>query len=384
MMRLKYLMTCAAVGLPFGASACAAQTAPTPLSTPAIAGPLHAATPTTFDAGPLGKLELNGAISGLGLWQGNPVPGDESTHAALSNGQVFVQRTEGWWQFYLQAGAYDIPVLGTQFFATDKTLTAFYGPVPVAYVKLVPAKNTAVLIGALPTLMGAESIFTFQNMNITRGLLWNQENTVNRGIQVNQTMGKFSASLSWNDGFYSNRYSWLSGALTYASGPHALTFSGMGNLGQTTFQTTATPVQNNSRMYALIYAYTQGKWIFQPYFQYSDVPTNAKAGIVKGASTVSGAVLIDRSFQHGISLAGRAEYLATTGSAAEQAVNLLYGPGSAAWSVTVTPTVQRGRFFIRGELSLVRARDYLPGCAFGASGADASQPRGVIEAGFLF
>ena len=98
--------------------------------------------------------------------------------------------------------------------------------------------------------MGAESTFTFQNMNIERGLLWNQENAVNRGIQVNQTFGKVTASLSWNDGYYSNRYSWLSGALTYASGPHSIVFSGMGNLGQTAFQTPATPVQNNSTMYA--------------------------------------------------------------------------------------------------------------------------------------
>ena len=95
------------------------------------------------------------------------------------------------------------------------------------------------LIGALPTIMGAESTFTFQNMNIERGLLWNQENAVNRGIQVNQAFGKVTGSLSWNDGYYSNRYFWLSGALTYVSGPHSIVFSGMGNLGQTPPQTPA-------------------------------------------------------------------------------------------------------------------------------------------------
>ena len=42
-------------------------------------------------------------------------------------------------------------------------------------------------------------------MNVERGLLWYQENLVNRGIQVNQSMGKFSASVSVNDGFYSDR-----------------------------------------------------------------------------------------------------------------------------------------------------------------------------------
>ncbi len=28
-------------------------------------------------------------------------------------------------------------------------------------------------------------------MNIERGLLWNQENAITRGMQINQTLGKF-------------------------------------------------------------------------------------------------------------------------------------------------------------------------------------------------
>ena len=52
--------------------------------------------------------------------------------AALSNGQVFIQKTDGWFQFYLQAGAYNIAALGAPFLATDKTMTKLYGPVPVA------------------------------------------------------------------------------------------------------------------------------------------------------------------------------------------------------------------------------------------------------------
>src|ERR1017187_9511188 len=209
------------------------STPPAELPTPSITGPLQELPPAIFDAGPFGKVAVNGFLSGMGLWQSNHIPGDDSTQAALSNGQVFLQRTDGWFQFHLQAGAYNIPVLGVSFLATDKTVTNLYGPLPVGFLKLAPGKNTSIMIGALPTLMGAESTFTFQNMNIERGLLWNQENAVTRGIQVNQTMGKFTASLSWNDGFYSNRYSWLSGALTYANGPHSLAFEGMDNLGQT-------------------------------------------------------------------------------------------------------------------------------------------------------
>ncbi|HLJ14070.1 MAG TPA: outer membrane beta-barrel protein [Bryobacteraceae bacterium] len=361
-----------------------ASSAPAALPTPAMTGPLAALPPATFDAGPLGKLSVNGILSGGGMWQGNHVPGDNPTQAALSNGEVFIQKTDGWFQFYLQAGAYNLPALATPFLATDKTMTDFFGPVPVAFVKLQAGKNTSFLIGSLPTLIGAEYTFTFENMNIERGLLWNQENAVNRGIQVNQTMGKFTASLTWNDGFYSNRYTWLWGSLTYANGPHSLAFIAGGNYRQTAFQNVATPVQNNSSIYNVIYTYTKGPWIIQPYFQYTDVPTNLKIGIVKGASTTGGAILVNRTFKHGFSLPVRWEYIASSGNAAQQAVNLMFGPGSAGTSVTLTPTFQYGGFFFRGDLSWVHASSYTPGYVFGPTGMNQNQPRAVAEIGFMF
>src|SRR5262249_39050 len=156
-----------------------------------------------------------------------------------------------------------------------------------------------------------------ENMNIERGLLWNQENAVNRGIQLTQAMGKFTASISWNDGYYSNRYSWLSGSLTYTKGPHSVSFIGMGNLGETAWQTLATPVQKKSSIYALIYTYTKGSWIVQPYYQYSNLPTNPAVGVVHGAVTNGGALLFSRTFMHGFSLSGRGEYIASSGSLAQ-------------------------------------------------------------------
>ena len=120
------------------------------------------------------------------------------------------------------------------------------------------------------------------------------------------------------------------GFLTYANGPHAWSFVAVGTYGQTAFQTYATPVQNNGSIYNVIYTYTKGSWIIQPYFQYTNVPTNAKIGIVKGASTTGGAILVSYAFKHGFSLPVRWEYISSSGSAAEQAVNLMYGPGSSA------------------------------------------------------
>ena len=122
----------------------------------------------------------------------------------------------------------------------------------------------------------------------------------------------------------------------------------------------------------------------QPYYQYSSVPTNPAVGVLHGATTNGGALLLSRTFQHGLSLSGRGEYIASSGNLAQNSVNLMYGPGSSAWSLTLTPTFQQARFFARGEVSFVRANGIKPGDAFGNSGTDQNQPRGVIEIGFLF
>jgi hypothetical protein len=398
MVRPKYVLTAsvAVLTLALGASAQqpptqstdqqASQPAPTtgPLPSPSVTGPLANLPPALFSAGPFGKISVNGILDGQGTWTGNYVPGDSSTQTALSNGQIFIQKTDGWFQFYIQAGAYNLPSLGVPFLATDQTMTNLYGPVPVGYVKLQAGKNTSFLAGALPTLIGAEYTFTFENMNIDRGLLWNQENAINRGVQVNQTMGKFTASLSWNDGFYSNRYSWVTGSLAYANGPHSLSFVAGGNAGQTAYQTFATPLQNNSRIYNIIYTYNKSGWILQPYWQYTDVPVNPKIGVTKATSTNGFAILASRSFSHGFSLPVRWEYIASSGSATDGSVNLMYGPGSSATSFTVTPTLQRGGFFVRGDLSYVHLSDIAPGAGFGQGGTKTSQPRAMIELGFMF
>lgn len=362
----------------------AAPAAPAPLPAPTFTGPLSNVPPAVFDAGPFGKISVNGVVSGVGTVQNNPVAGDNNRHADLSNGQIFIQKTDGWFQFYIQAGAYSIPDLGLPYINTNNTLPNFFGPVPQAYIKLQAGKNTSFEIGALPTLIGAEYTYSFENMNIERGIVWNQENAVNRGIQVNQTMGKFTASVSWNDGYYSDRYSWLWGSLAYANGHHALSFVAGGNMSQTAFQNLATPVQNNGSIYNVIYTYTKGPWIVTPYFQYNKVPTNAKIGVVKGASTKGGAILVSYAMKHGFSLPVRWEYIGSSGSATDNSVNLMYGPGSKATSFTVTPTFQQGGFFARGDLAWVHVSNFAPGFVFGPMGMNNNQFRAAGEIGFVF
>ena len=116
--------------------------APAPLSTFVLTGPLQWLPPATFDAGPLGKLSVNGILTGFSVFQNNHVPGDDSAQATLSNGQIFIQKADGKYQWFVQAGVYTMPTLGVPFLDAQDTVNNFYGPVPVAYFKLPVGKTT--------------------------------------------------------------------------------------------------------------------------------------------------------------------------------------------------------------------------------------------------
>ncbi len=364
-----------------------ADTAAAPLAMPAMIGPLSTASPTTFDAGPFGKLQVTGMLSGFGYVQDNHSSSDHLKNADVSNAQIFLQKTSGLVQFYLQGGAYNIPALGAPFLSTRNTVSDFFGALPQGYIKFAPKGSFSYLAGKLPTLIGAEDTFTFENMNIERGLLWNQENAVNRGVQVNYSKGKISSSLSWNDGFYSNRYNWITGELTYTpNAANSVEFVGGGNFGRTGYSSVATPMyQNNSDIYDLIYTRTAKKWVLEPYIQVTYVPKYTQIGVGHATSTIGGAVLGTYTFTPHISLAARGEYIASTGSTSEGAANLLsYGIGSNAWSLTITPTYQNKAFFARMDIAVVGAMSTTAGDIFGATGTNTNQSRGVLEAGFMF
>jgi hypothetical protein len=376
--------------------------APTALTTPPLTGPLVGnPEPISFDAGPLGPVYLTSVVSGLGLWQNNPFPADQRSWGSLSNGQFIFQKTDGFLQYYVQAGAYTIPALGAPYFNTPKATGDFFSALPLASLKLAPTDTFSIQGGKLPTLIGAEYTFTFQNMNIERGLLWAQEPAISRGAQLNYTAGPLAFAFSWNDGFYSNRFTWLTGSATYTlDSSNTFSIAAGGNYAHTTkvttttpfFQTTATPLfQNNETIFNLIYTYNSAPWTITPYFQYTHVPQNSSAPIptFSSAATYGGAILANYSFPDdsllpGFSIPIRFEYISSTGSLANGAPNLLYGPGSHAWSVSLTPTYQYKIFFARAEFSHVGTGSTTPGLVFGRDGMNTTQTRFLFEAGVLF
>jgi hypothetical protein len=378
-------------------------TTPTALTTPSLTGPLVGnPNPISFDAGPLGPVYLTGVATGLGLWQNNPILGDQHSLASLTNGQFIFQKTDGLFQYYVQVGAYTIPSLGTPYINTSQATGDFFSALPVANLKIAPNDAFSIQGGKLPTLIGAEYTFTFQNMNIERGLLWNQEPAISRGAQLNYTADPLTFAFSWNDGFYSNRFTWFTGSLAYAlNKENTVTIAAGGNFAHTTKTTltgpydnftTATPLfQNNETIVNLIYTYNAAPWTITPYFQYTNVPGNSSMPVptFSSASTYGGAILANYSFPDesmlsGFSIPIRFEYISSTGSVANGAPNLLYGPGSNAWSVTLTPTYQYKIFFARAEFSHVGANSTTSGLAFGRDGNNTTQTRFLFETGVLF
>jgi Putative beta-barrel porin-2, OmpL-like. bbp2 len=424
------------------APAPAAPAAPTSnaMTTPAMGGTITAnPNPYSVDLGPwLGKTYVGGVLSGMGFVQSNHVPvsvgvsppslpngfsGNTTANADLTNGMVEVQKTDGQFQYFLMAGAYSFPIVGVPYINAKHANSAFFGPLPLAFAKWVPTDSFSLEAGKLPTLIGEEGTFTFQNLNVERGLLWNQENLINRGVQGNYTWGPLGFALSWNDGFYSDHFTYLTGSVTWTvDSADTLILAGGGNtstdhtinlttnnpLFVNTFNAATPEPQASEQQYDLSWTWTGGPWVINPYIQYTHTPSvtilnGAPPVAFNSGATYGAALLVGYTFDPatsvmGMSLGGwslpaRVEYISSTGHASGIAgtagflagPNLLgYGPGSKAWELTITPTFQYKIFFARAEASFIKASSITAGAGFGTSGTSDTQVRGILEAGLVF
>ena len=161
-------------------AAAPAAPAPAPVPMPAMSGPLtNNPAPISLDAVPgveeiLGKVYVSAAVSGMVMGQTNAhaIPGDRDGYVDLTNGMVVLQKTDGWFQWYVQGGAYSYPTLGVPYTNASTNTGASFGAVPQAWAKVAFNDSFNVIAGELPTLIGDEYAFTYENMNIERGLLW--------------------------------------------------------------------------------------------------------------------------------------------------------------------------------------------------------------------
>jgi hypothetical protein len=346
--------------------------------------------PTQFSIPQIGSINVQGVVTGIGMHQTNPVSIDNANLVDLSNAQVIIQKNQGLLQFYLQSGYYSTPSLGTSYQRANVQTIDSFGVAPLASLSLAPTRNWFFTLGKINSFGGYENTFTFQNINIDRGLLWNQTSNVSKGMSAAYSEGDVEVAITWNDGFYSNQLNWLGASATYhLNEKNNMSVSWTGSIKASTVDTFITPLaQNNSQITNAIYTYKSDRWLVAPYLQYTYVPKNPSIGILNSSQTLGAALLTNYRFSiksiGGFSLPFRFEYISSGGNNSQGAPNLLYGVGSAAWSATLTPTYQVGKYFLRGELSYVQAINISPGLAFGNQGNSANQARAMLEVGALY
>src|SRR6202790_5613484 len=121
------------VALPAAASSppphAAAATPVPPLTSPTMVGPLQMASPNEVNLpkyvpflselpAPIATLfdfDVNGVVSGIGIFQNHAVVGDFYNRIDASNAEAIIQKADGVIQYYLQVGGYSIPALGTPY-----------------------------------------------------------------------------------------------------------------------------------------------------------------------------------------------------------------------------------------------------------------------------
>ncbi len=317
-----------------------------------------------------------------------PTGVDEISRTDVSNGVVTFTKNTGFFRFGITAGIYAFPVVGETMNPTTQAgaNTALYGYVPSYYVAFVPNAHLTISAGQLATLLGQENGFTYQNVDIQRGLLWAVESTFSRGVRVAYTQGKFTGDIEYNDGFYTARHRAFEGFLGWA--PSADTNVAVAFIApQANAPGNATAAIANKTECDFMLTQQLGKLQLLPYVLFVHSPASAALGYARAESATGAAFLAEYAFDARFSIGTRYEWFADNSSLTDASPNADfsgYGPGSHAQSFTVTPTYRANLFFARAEFSAVNASGAKPGLAFGPAGAGSLQTRLLVETGVQF
>src|SRR5579862_7777513 len=171
------------------------QASPSPAPAQATATPMPQPSPSGTGLA-LGPLTIDGVFSAFTMFTNDvnaagsldtSSGADLGNRTDISNAFLIVNKSSGTLRYGFAAGAYNIPVVG---FALNKTTqtganTSLYGALPSVYVEYAPTSSFNVMAGKLATFTGQESTYTYENANIQRGIIWNLETAVSRGVRAN-------------------------------------------------------------------------------------------------------------------------------------------------------------------------------------------------------
>lgn len=364
------------VATPSASPAATATPAPAASTVPAVSvsGVLRGTEMFTSNVNATGNLANGGA--------------DLAFRFNVSSAFETVTRNTGYFRYGESAGIYSIPVVGlsgNNTFQPGANVNT-YGPLPSAYVSINPNDRLSVSAGYLATLIGQENTYTYVNANIQRGLVWNMETAVSRGARVTLTGNKLSGAFEVNDGFFSGHYVGVEGSLTLApDANHSYQFVFV--IPNSAAPGNWTSAIANKRLYDFMYTSTSGRWNFSPYVLLVQSPQSNALGYAATEDAYGVVFMSTWTMNPKWSLATRIEDLGNESTTQDRSANadlVGYGPGSGAWTFTLTPTYQQNTFILRADLSDVIVRSASPGLAFGTSGLGRNQFRVVLETGVQF
>ncbi|HUB45558.1 MAG TPA: outer membrane beta-barrel protein [Acetobacteraceae bacterium] len=368
-------------------------------------------TPYSFDAGPLGKLEISGGadgyvygLTGAGSDTNKGLLGTSTNAGAeFLNGLVELQKSEGLVQFTFEAGGVNSLTLGTR--PKDPTAQKWStGPFRSAYITIAPSQNLTISAGQIGSLEGYESGIDWKNFNMLTTALWDVENAQSVGVTATYTYGPFAGSITFSDGFDTNVWNYLQLLASYtANDDNSVTLFGATNLGSTglgaKFYGSATRPYSSSTVAAAgaanlvnssvvggYYSFTPGNLTIVPEVQYVWSTRNPGVGLNGYSSHFGAALFVNYKINASdFSIGGWFEYFTSNGTQGwflnpgAQGVGLAAGP---TWS----PGWAKKHLFVRGDVGALHLITVgTPGSSgYGSSGTGRNQAIFLVEAGVLF
>ncbi|MHB8591080.1 MAG: outer membrane beta-barrel protein [Vulcanimicrobiaceae bacterium] len=364
-----------ALVLPFSASLAVVASTGAVASAAPVSSVGYAFTAAAFNSSPL---DAPGTFGG---------PGPRN-RTLVSNLLVYAASVLGRLRVSITAGTYDFPTVGQAIeqAAQPGANASLFSAVPLAEVRYAVGAHLGVAAGKLASLLGQESPFTYQNLNIERGLAWAMEPTISRGVRATYANKRFEAALEADDGYYSGHdraVEWLVGYQTSSNA--RLQFAGILPGGGAAPNPTAAVA--NKAEYDLMYTREIGKLRLEPYLLLANSPASARLGYARDERARAVVLLGSYAFSRTLSLAVRYEDAENDSSPSDTGRNadlVGYGPGSSARSFTITPTVRiRRDVLLRLEYSRVSVSSLARGLGFGLRGTGTAQSRFGIEFGVV-
>jgi hypothetical protein len=376
--------------------------------------------PVDFDGGPLGQLEFSAAGDGYFFLQSgtssdphNSIAGSKAAGAEINAWMVELNKPTGLFQFTVQLGEYQDINLGASK-PTEVNGDRFTtGPLRSAFASIVPTDNFKISVGQVPSLVGYESVYPWNNPSALRTVLNVGQNSNSRGVQAEYAYGPLKGTVVFGDGYDTgvwNHVQYLvtdkidannsvfiygivslgtTGPNTFAYGEGGQSAGGAnGNGGQGELAVV------NSNMLGAWYTWKMGNLSITPEVQFQwTPPINKYANVVSGGLSDDiaketgnfGAALFG-SYKFGdspYSLAGWGEYATSHGSAAQD--SWFVAPNAELAGFAIAPGYQYKQLYTRLNIGYVHLLNAgTPAAGFGDEGTRKNQVVTTLEFALVY